>query len=162
MMLNSMDDLMRHYGDVRARLYGGSAPAERVRRIIPVRAQTHRPDYVEPAPKLPMVRLDQAAKHRIRDVLNLRLESQIDPTAPDHYRTIISEVCSKHRVTKGELLSARRQPHLVVARHEAMYRMIKETSMSLPAIGRRMGGRDHTTVLYGIRKHAAKLEAPAT
>jgi chromosomal replication initiation ATPase DnaA len=25
--------------------------------------------------------------------------------------------------------------------------------MSLPQIGRRLGGRDHTTVLHGIRRH---------
>ena len=40
-----------------------------------------------------------------------------------------------------------------------MYRMKTETTMSLPKIGDRLGGKDHTTVLYGIRKHKAKMEA---
>lgn len=82
---------------------------------------------------------------------------------PTHPRTdpqvIIKEVCKKHRLAKSELLSSRRAVPLVAARHEAMYRMSTETSMSLPMIGRQLGCRDHTTVLHGIRKYTAKLAA---
>lgn len=43
------------------------------------------------------------------------------------------------------------------ARHYAMWRMRRETRQSLPQIGAFLGGRDHTTVLYGVRKHAQRL-----
>lgn len=78
-------------------------------------------------------------------------------TAPSTAYEIIREVCIKYGLTKPELFSARRRNPLPEARHEAMYRMSKETQLSLPAIGRKLGGRDHTTVIHGIRKHTAQL-----
>ncbi len=155
----SVTDLVRHYDDVRARLYNGTTPPERPRRFIAVRPQPHRPDIIPPAPRIPMVRIDEAVKQRVRDILTIAQENRAEAFDPGHWLEIIDQVCAKHGLTRGELLSSRRSKSLVAARHEAMYRMGKETSMSLPAIGRRMGGKDHTTVLHGIRKHAAKLEA---
>lgn len=75
------------------------------------------------------------------------------------WKTILREVSEKHKVAMVDLLSSRRSQAYVIARQEAMYRMRHETSMTFPQIGRRMGGRDHTTVLYGIRKHAERMEA---
>lgn len=95
-----------------------------------------------------------------RDIISVSVPAAVDiPMTPA--QRIIRDICQKHGVTMGELLSARRARPLVAARHEAMYRLSKETSMSLPAIGRRMGGRDHTTVIHGVRKHAALMEASA-
>ncbi|WIY54132.1 helix-turn-helix domain-containing protein [Devosia sp. YIM 151766] len=74
-------------------------------------------------------------------------------------KAILREVSEKHKVAMVDLLSTRRARAYVLARHEAMYRMRHETSMSYPQIGRRMGGRDHSTVMHGIRKHAERMEA---
>jgi chromosomal replication initiator protein len=41
---------------------------------------------------------------------------------------------------------------LVLARQAAMYVCRQVTDDSLPAIGRAFGGRDHSTVLHGVRK----------
>lgn len=76
-----------------------------------------------------------------------------------YWKEIIREVCEKHTVTRGELLGHQRQQRIVIARHEAMYRMKKETTMSLPAIGRRLGGKDHSTVINAVRKHQQRIEA---
>jgi hypothetical protein len=73
------------------------------------------------------------------------------------WKTIIREVAAKHGVEIREMLSQRRGRPVVAARHEAVYRMRYETTMSLPQIGRRMGGRDHSTVLHGIRSHECRL-----
>jgi chromosomal replication initiator protein len=40
----------------------------------------------------------------------------------------------------------------VVPRQVGMYLAKKMTSRSLPEIGRRFGGRDHSTVLHAVRK----------
>lgn len=48
----------------------------------------------------------------------------------------------------------------VVPRQIAMYLARKLTGLSLPRIGRRMGGYDHTTVLHGIRKGAEYAAIP--
>ena len=41
---------------------------------------------------------------------------------------------------------------VVVPRQIGMYLAKKMTSRSLPEIGRRFGGRDHSTVLHAVRK----------
>ena len=96
-------------------------------------------------------------KRKPQDVLAIRQAPPADIPISDAHR-IMREVCEKHGLTKAELLSARRDVTIVAARQEAMYRMSKETSMSMPAIGMRLG-RDHTTVIYGVRKHAERLAA---
>ncbi|NTV00297.1 MAG: chromosomal replication initiator protein DnaA, partial [Methanoregulaceae archaeon] len=42
-------------------------------------------------------------------------------------------------------------------RHMARYLAREETGASLPRIGHLLGGRDHTTVMYGIEKIAAEM-----
>ena len=37
-------------------------------------------------------------------------------------------------------------------RQDLMARLQRETGRSMPAIGRALGGRDHTTILHGIRQ----------
>jgi chromosomal replication initiator protein len=49
------------------------------------------------------------------------------------------------------LLSARRSRDVVRPRQIAMFLAKALTSRSLPEIGRRFGGRDHTTVLHAVR-----------
>jgi hypothetical protein len=55
-------------------------------------------------------------------------------------------------VTLTDIDSRRRESTVVRARHIAMYLIKNKTLKSLPEIGRRFGGRDHTTVLHGIKK----------
>lgn len=65
----------------------------------------------------------------------------------------IQRVVSKHfNVTKSDLLSARRNRTIVRPRQIAMFLSKTLTPRSLPEIGRRFGGRDHTTVLHAVRK----------
>jgi chromosomal replication initiator protein len=49
-------------------------------------------------------------------------------------------------------LSSRRTANVVRPRQVAMYLAKILTLRSLPEIGRRFGGRDHTTVLHAVRK----------
>jgi len=51
-----------------------------------------------------------------------------------------------------DLSAHRRTAAVVKARQIAMYLAKTLTEMSLPEIGRRFGGRDHTTVLHAVRK----------
>ncbi len=74
------------------------------------------------------------------------------------WRGIVHEVCDKHRVTFMEIISKRRMKHLCAARHEAVYRLAKETTASLPMIVRWMGNRDHTTAINSIKVHTKFLE----
>jgi hypothetical protein len=81
-------------------------------------------------------------------------------TAPPPIRVgeIQVAVCEAYGISLVDLTSARRTAKLVLPRQVAMYLAKVMTGRSLPEIGRRFGGRDHTTVLHAIRKIAAKVE----
>ena len=65
----------------------------------------------------------------------------------------IQKVVARHyNVSKNDLLSNRRTRVIVRPRQIAMYLSKILTPRSLPEIGRRFGGRDHTTVLHAVRK----------
>lgn len=65
----------------------------------------------------------------------------------------IQKVTARHyNVTRNDLLSNRRTRVIVRPRQIAMYLSKVLTPRSLPEIGRRFGGRDHTTVLHAVRK----------
>jgi chromosomal replication initiator protein len=61
-------------------------------------------------------------------------------------------VASHYSVTRADILSSRRTAVVVKPRQIAMYLAKTLTLRSLPEIGRRFGGRDHTTVLHAVRK----------
>jgi chromosomal replication initiator protein len=65
----------------------------------------------------------------------------------------ILRVVGKHyNVPKSDLLSPRRARSIVRPRQIGMYLAKTLTTRSLPEIGRRFGGRDHSTVLHAVRK----------
>jgi chromosomal replication initiator protein len=61
-------------------------------------------------------------------------------------------VARQYNVSRSDLLSSRRTANVVRPRQVAMYLAKTLTLRSLPEIGRRFGGRDHTTVLHAVRK----------
>ena len=61
-------------------------------------------------------------------------------------------VARQYNVSRADLLSSRRTANVVRPRQIAMYLAKTLTLRSLPEIGRRFGGRDHTTVLHAVRK----------
>ncbi len=65
---------------------------------------------------------------------------------------ILKIVGRHYNVARADLLSPRRSRTVVVPRQIGMYLAKKLTSRSLPEIGRRFGGRDHSTVLHAVRK----------
>jgi chromosomal replication initiator protein len=75
----------------------------------------------------------------------------------------IQKVVARHyNVTKHDLLSARRTRTVVRPRQIAMYLAKTMTPRSFPEIGKRFGGRDHTTVLHAVRKIEGMVAADET
>ena len=62
------------------------------------------------------------------------------------------KVCEYYRIKMSDLLSDRRIKTLARPRQIAVYLSKILTTRSLPEIGRKFGGRDHTTVLHAVRK----------
>ncbi len=65
---------------------------------------------------------------------------------------ILRIVAKHYNVSRADILSQRRTANVVKPRQIAMYLAKTLTLRSLPEIGRRFGGRDHTTVLHAVRK----------
>jgi chromosomal replication initiator protein len=71
-------------------------------------------------------------------------------------------VARQYNVSRSDLLSSRRTANVVRPRQVAMYLAKTLTLRSLPEIGRRFGGRDHTTVLHAVRKIEALVGKDTT
>ncbi|MCI0735376.1 MAG: chromosomal replication initiator protein DnaA [Beijerinckiaceae bacterium] len=65
-------------------------------------------------------------------------------------------------VSRADILSSRRTASVVRPRQIAMYLAKVLTPRSLPEIGRRFGGRDHTTVLHAVRKISGLVTTDGT
>ncbi len=69
----------------------------------------------------------------------------------------IQKVVAEHYGLKQQdLLCERRTQALARPRHAAMYLAKQLTTRSYPDIGRRFGGRDHTTVLHAVKRTEAR------
>ena len=105
-----------------------------VNRLVAANQLTGEPITVGLAEKTlgDLVRSHEAHRVRIEDILRI--------------------VSRHYKVPRNDLLSSRRSRDVVRPRQIAMYLAKSLTSRSLPEIGRRFGGRDHTTVLHSVRK----------
>jgi chromosomal replication initiator protein len=65
---------------------------------------------------------------------------------------ILEETSAYFGLTRAEICGKSRSRPLTTARHIAMYLMREQNGLSLVKIGEIFGGRDHTTVIHGIRK----------
>ena len=74
-------------------------------------------------------------------------------------KRIMETVAAFYELTLSDLVGACRKRELVVPRQIVMYLMRRELDCSYPAIGKNLGGRDHTTVMYACQKIEEKLEA---
>jgi chromosomal replication initiator protein len=72
---------------------------------------------------------------------------------------IQKRVAEYYTVKISDMQSSRRSQNIVRPRQMAMYLSKVLTSKSLPEIGRKFGGRDHTTVLHAVRRVEELLAA---
>jgi chromosomal replication initiator protein len=88
----------------------------------------------------------ETAEAAIRDLVRLREPKRV------RIEDIQKMVAARYNVSRADILSERRTAAVVKPRQIAMYLSKSLTLRSLPEIGRRFGGRDHTTVLHAVRK----------
>jgi chromosomal replication initiator protein len=137
-------------------------------------ARAHHPGFDVPAPVL--VFIAKTVTHNGRDLdgaLNrllahnkltgqpvtmemaeLAVRDLVRPQEPKRVKIedIQRTVARHYNVSRSDMLSSRRTANVVRPRQIAMYLAKTLTLRSLPEIGRRFGGRDHTTVLHAVRK----------
>ena len=88
----------------------------------------------------------ETAETAIRDLVRTREPKRVK------IEDIQKLVATHFNVSRADILSSRRTATVVRPRQIAMYLAKVLTLRSLPEIGRRFGGRDHTTVLHAVRK----------
>ena len=65
---------------------------------------------------------------------------------------IIKTTCEYYNIRQADITGSSRARAVARPRQMAMFLSKTLTSRSYPEIARKLGGRDHTTVLYGVRK----------
>lgn len=135
--------LIAHYSDIRKR---GAVKAEVAARFVkPLRPPKPEP----PAVVIPEYNLVYFGPEEIHETA---LSSC--PKVSD----IIKIVAKFYDIPVLDIRSDRRDARTVHPRHVAMYLARILTTRSLPDIGQRFGGRDHTTILSACRKMTKQIE----
>jgi chromosomal replication initiator protein len=62
------------------------------------------------------------------------------------------KVAEHYNIRLSDIIGPKRVRNFARPRQVAMYLCKQLTSRSLPEIGRRFGGRDHTTVMHGVKR----------
>jgi len=73
-------------------------------------------------------------------------------------KKIIQAVAGFYDLKEKELISSSRKKEIIRPRHIAMYLLREELKSSYPFIGRRLGGKDHTTAIHAYKKILQELE----
>jgi len=89
-----------------------------------------------------------------REVLSHLIENADRQISPD---AVVKAVAEYYGVKVSDLRSERKHKVVALPRQVAMYLIRNLTRCSLPDIGLRFGGRDHTTVMYAVKKIEKKV-----
>jgi chromosomal replication initiator protein len=75
-----------------------------------------------------------------------------------NYKKIIETVAKFYNLEEKHLFDTTRRKEIVRPRQIAMFLLRKELKYSFPAIARKFGGKDHTTVIYAYKKILREVE----
>lgn len=136
--------------------------AEDVRRLARERAEWRRKQFAKkraPAPFVtaPVIEAVEPAPEPIPAEVVDRALDRIESTAvmrppPTTASRIMQLVCVRFNMPGYLLTSDRRTPMIVRPRQIAMWLCHMHTNLSYPQIGRKFGGKDHTTVIHAVRR----------
>ncbi|QJB55987.1 DnaA/Hda family protein [Pseudodesulfovibrio sp. zrk46] len=76
-------------------------------------------------------------------------EKATDDLTPKKIMGVVSE---HYNIRVGDLTGSKRHQHIAQARQVAMFLCRQMLKTSYPALGRAFGGKDHSTVLYSVKK----------
>lgn len=146
-------DLRLHYDAIRARLHPARSSLVPFERIQPPRKRTN-DAHLYPYPIGPV-------RIVAKPVIVYGPPSQPEIKLPRRVRigTIVEVVSAVYGIYAGHIRSTWRKQPYAEARQVAYYVARELTTRSLPEIGMAFKGRDHTTVLHGIRVIEAKCAA---
>lgn len=86
----------------------------------------------------------------------------LSPQKSTNFKDILQNVANFYDLNHADLLLETRRKEIVKPRQIAMYLLRTELNESYPSIGRRFGGKDHTTAIYAYEKINKQLEQNET
>jgi chromosomal replication initiator protein len=96
----------------------------------------------------------------IQEIKNL-IKNNIKPKKHVSMDEIIETIAHFYNLDKSLIYEKTRRKEIVRARQVAMFLLREDFSISFPLIGRKMGGRDHTTVIHSCDKIKEEMETDA-
>lgn len=98
----------------------------------------------------------ELAEEALKDLISPNESKEVTP------ELIIQVVSDHYGITSLDISSQKRNKEIVYPRQIVMYLCRNMTEAPLQAIGKYLGGRDHTTIIHGSEKIAAELEKNET
>jgi len=92
------------------------------------------------------------------DLIDIALADLLPQRGQVQPEEVVRKVADVFGVPMERMLGRERAREVALPRQIAMYLLREEANISLPQIGNALGGRDHTTVIYGCDKIADLLE----
>lgn len=94
--------------------------------------------------------------------IKLLIKNNIKPKKNISLEDIVRVVAHFYNIEEGAMYEKNRRKEVVEARQVAMYILREDYNISFPHIGKKMGGRDHTTVMHSCDKVSKELLENAT
>ncbi len=84
-----------------------------------------------------------------QEVLGMYIQkSQVKVNA----KTVLEKTAAYYEISYNDITGTKRSSDIVVPRQVAMFIMREELSLSFPRIAKSLGGKDHTTIMHGVKK----------
>lgn len=93
----------------------------------------------------------ELAEEALKDLISPNAVREITP------ELIINVVADHYKIQPSDITSSKRNKEVVYPRQIVMYLCRHMTNTSLQAIGKELGGKDHTTIIHGADKITAEL-----
>ena len=93
-----------------------------------------------------------------KKLTEIALSDLLPPSSDINPERVVNLVAESFSLTAERLIGRDRSRAVALPRQVAMYLLRREADISLPQIGKVLGGRDHTTVMYAIDKVTDMLE----
>jgi chromosomal replication initiator protein len=94
--------------------------------------------------------------------VKLMIKNNIKPKRNISLEDIVRVVAHFYNIEEPAMYEKNRRKEVVEARQMAMYILREDYNISFPHIGKKMGGRDHTTVMHSCEKVTRELSENAT
>lgn len=91
----------------------------------------------------------------VQEVLRFQSQKQKSRVNP---KEVLQKTADYYELSYADIIGTKRSKEIVTPRQIAMYIMRQELDMSFPRIAKSLGGKDHTTIIHGVKKIKALVQ----